>query len=151
MMNQNFSGFAIRKAALDDLAIIKDLYSQLTSDTANVEKDFPTILKDPNSLCLILEKETPIGMVICSIRTSLSSGKKMVIDEIIIDEPFRGKGYGHILMEHCITVAKAMNVDCVELTCSLTNPELHSFYEGMGFEHTMRLYHLYVGDEENGS
>lgn len=152
MENQNpIDKPTIRKAGSDDLPIIKTLYSQLTADTANVPTDFPAILKDPNAICLILEKETPIGMVTCYIRTSLSSGKKMVIDEIIIDKNYQGRGYGRHLTEHCITVAKTMKLDCVELTCSLTRPDLHKFYESMGFEHTMRLYHLYLGDEQNGS
>jgi ribosomal protein S18 acetylase RimI-like enzyme len=72
----------------------------------------------------------------------------MVIDEIIIDSQYRGKGYGQILMEHCITTAKKMKVDCVELACSLTRPDLHTFYEQAGFEHVMRLYQYYLGNEK---
>lgn len=152
MVNQNsIDKPTIRKANQNDLPIIKTLYSQLTSDIANVPTDFRAILKDPNAICLILEKETPIGMVTCYIRTSLSSGKKMVIDEIIIDINYQGRGYGRHLMEHCITMARTMKLDCVELTCALTRPDLHKFYESMGFEHTMRLYHLYLGDEQNES
>ena len=157
----------IRRATSDDLPIIKPLYSQLTSDTANVEKDFPTILNNSNSICLIIEKEKenigknesenrkekgiPIGMAVCYVRTSLSSGRKMVIDEIIIDAPYQGRGYGRALMEHCITMAKNMGLDCIELACALTRTDLHTFYEGLGFAHTMRWYHLFLGDEQNES
>lgn len=149
-MSQNQTGkITIRKATLDDLLAIKTLYSQLTSDTTNVDRDFPEILKDPNSVCWILEERQPIGMVTCSIRTSLSSGRKMLIDELIIDTNCRGKKYGHKLMEHCITFAKERKLDCIELTCSLTRTDLHTFYESMGFEHTMRLYHLFLGDTNN--
>jgi GNAT superfamily N-acetyltransferase len=149
-MNQNSIGkITVRKAGRDDCSLVKTLYSQLTQDIENVDKDFCAILDDPNAVCLILEDETPIGMVTCYIRTSLSSGKKMVIDEIIIDTPYRGKGYGRALMEYCITMAKDMGVECVELTCSLTRQNLHRFYESMRFEHTMRLYHLFLGDEQN--
>lgn len=149
-MNQNsVSKITVRKAKPEDLSIIKALYSQLTSDCANVDEDFCAILKDPNSICLILEEELPVGMVICYIRTSLSSGRKMVIDEIIIDKDYRSKGYGRALMEHCITTAKDMRLDCVELACSLTREDLHAFYESMQFEHTMRLYHLFLGDEQS--
>ncbi len=136
----------IRKATPEDIAIIKTLYSQLTSDLTNIDRDFPEILKDPNSVCWILEEKQPIGMVTCSIRISLSSGRKMMIDELIIDTNYRGKGYGRTLMEHCITFAREKKLDCIELTCSLTKTDLHTFYESMGFEHTMRLYHLFLGD-----
>lgn len=142
-MSQN----VIRKARISDLPVIKALYSHLTTDTENVDRDFPAILKDSHSICLILEKETPIGMITCYTRTSLSSGRKMVIDEIIIDENYQGKGYGRTLMEHCIATARNMNLDCIELTCALTREDLHAFYESFGFEHTMRLYHLYLGEQ----
>lgn len=137
----------IRKARLDDLSTIKTLYNQLTTDSENVEKDFPIILNDSNSVCFILGEPT-IGMAMCYVRTSLSSGKKMVIDEIIVDNQYRGRGYGHALTEHCIATAKKMDVDCVELACSLTRPDLHTFYENMGFEHVMRLYQRYLGNEK---
>ncbi len=157
----------IRRATSDDLPTIKQLYNQLTSDTANVEKDFPIILNDSNSICLILEKEkentgknesenrkekgVAIGMAICYGRTSLSSGRKMLIDEIIIDTPYQGRGYGRALIQHCITMAKNMGLECIELACALTRTDLHTFYEGLGFEHTMRWYHLFLGDEQNES
>lgn len=67
MKNQNLHTMKIRKARLDDLSTIKTLYNQLTTDSANVEKDFPIILNDPNSLCFILE-EPPIGMAMCYVR-----------------------------------------------------------------------------------
>ena len=41
-----------------------------------------------------------------------------------------------------------MNADCVELACSLKRPDLHTFYEQLGFEHVMRLYQCYLGNEK---
>ena len=148
-MNQNsVKKISVRKARPDDLQHVKDLYSRLTPDIAKVDRDFCRLLKDVNSMCLILEEGIPIGMITFFVRTSLSSGKKMVIDEIIVDINYRNKGYGRALMEYVISMAKDMNLDCVELACSETRQALHTFYEGMHFEHTMRLYHLYLGDEK---
>ena len=57
-----------------------------TDDVSNIDKDFALILDDPNDRCLILEERgKPVGMVICYIRPSLSSGNKIVIEELEID------------------------------------------------------------------
>lgn len=146
--NRPVDDISIRNAVASDFSIIKSLYGQLAPDVSNVDRDFPAILSDANSICLVLEEQDqPVGMVICYVRSSLSSGKMMIIDEIVINHNHRGRGYGRMLMEHCINLAKARGLDCIELTCSLAKPELHRFYEGMGFKHRMRLYSLFLGDE----
>jgi len=52
------------------------------------------------------------------------------IEDIIIDNNFRGMNYGKIIVNHLIKIAK--NNDCykVILNCS---PELRTFYEKCGF------------------
>ncbi len=139
---------AIRDAAAGDLAAIKALYGQLAPHVANVDRDLPAVLNDPNAICLILEREgRAAGMVLGYVRTSLSSGKKLVIDELVVDHDQRGRGYGRALLEHCIKTARERGLDNVELACSLSDTELHRFYTSMGFEHCMRLYSLFLGEE----
>ncbi len=136
---------AVRDARIDDTGTIRELYTQLTADVSNVDRDFALLLEDPNARCLILEERgKPVGMVICYIRPSLSSGKKMVIEELVIDHRHRRRGLGTLLMHYCIDLAKAEKLDCVELACSLSKPELHRFYERIGLKHRMRLYSLII-------
>jgi ribosomal protein S18 acetylase RimI-like enzyme len=145
---QSADGISIRSAAEIDLSVVKTLYGQLTPDLSNVDRDFPAIVRDPNSICLLVEvRNQPIGMVICYVRTSLSSGTKMIIDDIVIDRNCRGQGYGRSVIKHCVGLAKARSLDCIELACSLSKPELHRFYEGVGFKHRMRFYSLFLEDE----
>ncbi len=137
--------YKIRNAAVRDLSIVKALYQQLAPEVSHLDRDFSALLSDPNALCLILEERArPIGTVICYVRPSLSSGRKMVIDDIVIDADHRGRGYGRALMRHCISLAKGQGLDCVELSCSLTKPELHRFYEDLGFRYRMRHYSLFL-------
>ncbi len=146
--NQSADGISIRSAAESDLAVVKTLYGQLAPDLSNVDRDFPAVVRDPNSICLLVEAQNQsIGVVICYVRTSLSSGKKMIIDDIVIDRNYRGKGFGRSAIEHCISLAKARSLDCIELACSRSEPELHSFYERIGFKHRMRFYSLFLEDK----
>jgi len=139
---------AIRMAAAKDIAIAKVLYGQLAPDVSNVDRDFPTIVRDPNCICLLVETQSrPIGMAMCYVRTSLSSGKKMIIDDIVIDYSYRGRGIGSSVVEHCLRLAREQSLDCVELACSLSKSELHRFYEKIGFKHRMRYYSLFLEEE----
>ena len=123
--------------------MVKRLYRQLTKDLEQFELNFNNILRNPNSVCLILEYQSkPLGMIFSYIRTSLSSGKKMIIDELIIDKAHQKQGYGRLLLKHCIKLATKQGLECVELACSLTKPGLHNFYEKEGFAHRMKLYSL---------
>ena len=80
----------IREAVADDVAAVRGLYGQLAPDVLNVDRDFPVLLDDPNARCLILERKSkPIGMVICYLRASLSSGKKMVVEDLVIAGRYR--------------------------------------------------------------
>ena len=131
--------------SINDLAIIKLLYSEIISnvDFDELDNDFLNIINNPNSICLILElEEKPIGMIMCYIRTSISSGKKMIIDEVAVNHNYQGCGYGLKLMKNAIKLAKVKKLDTIELACSFTKSNLHEFYEKLGFKHRMRLYSL---------
>jgi GNAT superfamily N-acetyltransferase len=56
---------------------------------------------------------TNTGMVICYVRPSLSSGKKMFVEDLVIDHRHRQCGLGSLLMQRCIDMAKAE--DLVEM------------------------------------
>jgi len=143
-MNDSLS---IRNAIPCDIHVVMGLYAQLSSDVSNVPKDFAAIVSDENAVCLIAESEgRAIGMALCYVRTSLSSGRKMVIDDIVVDVSHRRAGIGRQIVEHCICMAADRDLDSVELSCSLSKPELHRFYESLGFRHRMRFYSLLVGE-----
>jgi len=146
MTDRDGIGVAIRGARKDDADSVRGLYSQLSADVSNVDRDFQALLADPRAMCLILEKEEKsVGMIIAYVRPTLSSGRKMVIDELVIDRDLRGQRLGSFLLDHCISAAKAQALDSVEVCCSLTKPELHNYYERAGFKHRMRLYSLFLG------
>ena len=138
---------SIRSGAEDDACAVEALYAELSEDVGNVARDFRTIVRDPNATCLLAEVENrPVGMAIFFVRSSLSSGRKMVIDDIVVESGHRRRGIGRALMKRCISLATEHGLDCVELACSLSKPDLHSFYEGLGFRHRMRLYSLLLAD-----
>ncbi len=141
--NQPIDGLSLRDATHGDLSVVKELYGQLAPDISNLDRDFPTIVSDAKATCWLLEQEsTAVGMVIFSVRSTLSSGRKMVIEELVVDRHHRGRGLGSRLVQSCLDVARAQELDCVEVACPVSKPELHRFYEQAGFAHRMRYYSI---------
>lgn len=52
------------------------------------------------------------------------------IEDVGVDPDYRKKGYGKLIVEHCIMVAKAKDCYKVKLCCSDKNV---TFYDKMGF------------------
>ena len=133
--------FSIRAAREGDADDVGALYSQMCPDVSNIDRDFRAILADPRAGCLILEAgSSPVGMIVWYVRSTLSSGRKMVIDELVIDHECRRQGLGMRLLDHCIGLAREQGLDSVEVGCSLVKTGLHRFYERAGLKHRMRLY-----------
>ena len=57
--------------------------------------------------------------------------KTVIIEDIIVDEKYRNKGYGRMLMEQITELAKKLNVDCIEAD---VRKEAWGFYKKFGFK-----------------
>jgi GNAT superfamily N-acetyltransferase len=62
------------------------------------------------------------------------------IDELVVEESFRGKGIGKILVETIIDIARKIGCKKVELDSSLHRKRAHKFYQDMGFETRAYLF-----------
>lgn len=134
-----------RAITMADMPTVARLYSQICPDCANIASDLFAILGDTNATALLLEVGgQPRGMVLGGIRTSLSSGKHFVVDDLVVDAPHRGRGLGRCLMEQVLDVAKRTGCQSVELHCSHAKSELHGFYEHLGFRNRVRCYSLFL-------
>ncbi len=56
------------------------------------------------------------------------------IEDVVIDEEYRGRGIGRKLTEMLIEEAKKRKADCVELTSSPKRIEANALYESLGFK-----------------
>ena len=57
-----------------------------------------------------------------------------IIEDVVVDKNYRGKGIGRKLTEMLIKEARKRKVDCVELTSNPNRKEANSMYESMGFK-----------------
>ena len=75
------------------------------------------------------------GFCSIGIRMSLyAEGNLAHIDELVVDESFRGMGIGKIFLEKAKIISKERGCEKIELESALHRDEAHRFYEKHGFE-----------------
>lgn len=77
------------------------------------------------------------GVVACigyRVMTTLAWGKILYIDDLIVRESTRGKGYGSQLLKHAIAHAKEIGCNQVHLDTGYTRHAAHKAYLKHGFE-----------------
>ena len=118
------------------LAVLRQLWPDKHIDTAMLRVVYERALGSPlqHHVCALDDAQI-VGMGSLSINNNLwREGYLGYVEELIVDERFRGRGIGTQLLEHLIGVARAQGCRCVELDAAFHRKEAHRFYEHMGFQ-----------------
>lgn len=129
--NQKILKF-LKEKFMYDLKNVRDLISQLDpSATVNEQSLYKAIL---NGYISKIEKNGKLaGMGWIFPRQTLLR-KQAIVEDMIVNEKYRGQGYGEKVLLDLIAWAKKQNVEVVELT---TNPEriaANKLYQKVGFK-----------------
>jgi GNAT superfamily N-acetyltransferase len=83
-----------------------------------------------------------IGAVRCSFPTSTC-----VVDRLAVDPEVRGRGVGHLLLQHAVARARRAGVTRVWAQVSPKLEPTHALYRSLGFRDASRLCAAYWGEE----
>jgi glucosamine-phosphate N-acetyltransferase len=76
-----------------------------------------------------------------TIRNSLWQGSYLSnVDELVVDERFRGEGAGARLLDEMIKVSKERSCKKIELDSAFHRKEAYRFYESKGFENRAFIF-----------
>ena len=114
-------------------AIIHLLGQLTTRSISFTEEDYRRQLTSPHSpLFLLLEDDNVIGML--TVGTYLSpTGSKAWIEDVVIDNAYRGQGLGRMLVTHAIAYCKEQGIDTVMLTSNPKRIAANALYKSLGF------------------
>ena len=115
---------------------VNALLSQLVQNPRILEeKNLCEILANPNTQLHILRDETGniSGMASLSIST-LPTGKKAWIEDVVVSKDCRGRGYGKALVKSLETSAKELGATCIMLTSRPARVVANELYKSLGFE-----------------
>lgn len=84
-------------------------------------------------------QENLVGMLTFNLQNRLK-GKRGWIHDVIIDEPYRGKGIGKMLVDHAIAYGREQGATQIDLISEDYRKQAHHVYHAAGFESESLFY-----------
>ena len=104
-----------------------------TNPTTLTEEMFRQLLASGNSHLFFLMKDEQIaGMLTVGIYHSPTGGKAW-IEDVVVDEAFRGQGLSKLLVAHAIEFTKSQGIPSLMLTSNPKRIAANRLYQAMGF------------------
>ena len=109
---------------------------QLTTNPMTLtEEMFRQLLASENSHLFFLMKDEQIaGMLTVGIYYSPTGGKAW-IEDVVVDETFRGQGLSKLLVTHAIEFTQSQGIPSLMLTSNPKRIAANKLYQAMGFTH----------------
>ena len=122
-----------------------------TSPMVLTESMFHQLLASENShLFFIMKDEQIAGMLTVGIYYSPTGGKAW-IEDVVVDETFRGQGFSKQLVAHAIEFVKSKQIPLLMLTSNPKRIAANKLYQAMGFERKeTNVYRMKLRMEEKG-
>lgn len=136
----------IRKIELSDFEQVIKLLEQLWPDKelnqSALMKVFSTCARSPDNIYLCIEIDgNMIGFCSIAVRESLRvEGLIAHIDELVIEESYRRRGFGAELLEAAAAASRKKGCKVVELDSAFFREDAHRFYLKEGFEKRAYLF-----------
>ncbi len=144
--NLDITGIIIRRAVKEDCKAIMQLVNELAlyeKAPEEVTVDFDHFVKsgfgeNPVWWAFVAEVEDKVvGFALYYIRYSTWKGQRLYLEDILVDEPFRGKGIGKMLFDKLIEETKEKNFSgMVWQVLDWNEPAINFYkkYDGVSFD-----------------
>jgi ribosomal protein S18 acetylase RimI-like enzyme len=121
----------------DEIAqAVSRLVAQLSPDAPKPDWDRLCGIVDSKCTSLFLARDTDgriIGMLILAVYT-ISTGLKVWIEDVVVDDKGRGKGVGRALCRRAIDEAGELGAKAIDLTSRPSREAANLLYQKLGFE-----------------
>lgn len=125
----------VRKADQSLIEPIKRLLAQLTSKESEFSiSDLSAIVGDPNSRLFTIVVDGVVAGMLTLGMYSAPTGRKIWIEDVVVDSAFRGRGLGRMLIDHSIEYSASMTPCSLMLTSRPSRIEANELYRKAGFE-----------------
>lgn len=132
--------FLIRKATSEDFERVYSLFEQLWPNKklnkAEMNKVYSRGVQSDKDelLCAVLDGKV-IGFCSYAILNNFwQEGYVSYVNAMVIDEKYRGEGYGSKMIQEVIDLSKKQGMKMVELDSGFHREKAHEFYIKLGFD-----------------
>lgn len=129
----------IEKLKLEDIEGLLELYKELTPFENSLERSieiYKEILQDEQYLIVVAKENNKVigsAFGVCCKCLSVGGSPFLVIEDVIINEDFRGQGVGKKVMKVLDEFAEEKNCGYAILVSSDYRKKAHAFYDNLGF------------------
>ena len=131
------NGITVQKIGKKEKERILELSKKLNSNIPynTLESRFEEMVGLDNFICFgFFINNVLIGISNAWISVHYYCGKRMEIDNFIIDNNYRSKGYGHLFIKKIEEYALGNEFQSVELNTYVENYMSHKYYFNMGYK-----------------
>lgn len=117
------------------VGIINELLSQLTSSPISfTDTDLQTMIASGCSHLFLISCEDEIAGMLTVGSYKTPTGQKFWIEDVVVDQHFRGKALGYKLVDHAIRYVESLGNSILMLTSSPARVAANQLYRSVGFE-----------------
>ena len=133
-MNGNVRIFELKEAVPSYVPAINALLKQLSSSPLlfTVETLQAIVASEASHLFILECEGEPVGMLTVG-EYLAPTGRKMWIEDVVVDKSMRGHSIGRKLVEHAIGFAKSLGSGTLMLTSRSTRVAANALYQSCGF------------------
>lgn len=122
-----------------DLDEIQSLIRQLDPDPRTISlSDVSSMLAQGELFFFVVRDDAKINMPIIGMASiiiyQIPTCKKGYIEDVVVDQNYRGLGLGRQLTQKCIDTARENNAKYIDLTSNPSRVAANELYKKMGFE-----------------
>lgn len=127
----------VRKMLAEDAAAVNLLSAQLGYPLAPAQtvENIKAVLQSKKHIAFVaMHENSVVGWIGAAQMIMIELMPHCEINGLVIDERYKGRGVGKLLIENVKQWAKKNGNDVLSLHCNLTRTEAHLFYEHLGFK-----------------
>lgn len=123
----------INQLTFADITQINALFKQLSENAPVVSREDLALIYRGGGMISTIRNQDEGGKIIGIAFLVMRVGKKGLIDDVVVDEAYRGKGLGERLVSGLIEKARELGVRKLDLTSSPKRVAANALYQKLGF------------------
>ena len=126
---------AVSKITPELTQAIALLLPQLSSSAPNCTKDdLEQIVRTPSTTLLVAKSKDTLSGMLTLVIFRIPTGMRAIIEDVVVDEHYRGQGIAEALTLEALARARAAGVRTIDLTSRPSRQAANRLYQKLGFE-----------------
>lgn len=150
-MNGNVRIFELEEVSDLYVDAINALLKQLSTspELFTIDKLQAIVSSEASHLFILECDDKPVGMLTVG-EYLAPTGRKMWVEDVVVDEAYRGRSFGAMLVKHAMDFAASLGTGTLMLTSRSTRVAANALYRSCGFSlKETNMYRMSIPKDKN--